>query len=72
MLYMRLIVNGEALSFPREMVGAHAAVLACKHLQLDPGELRLRRPDGSFVGDAMPVGDVLADGDELELASLSG
>jgi hypothetical protein len=69
MIKIRLKVDGEELSLPREMVGRAAAAAACKQLRKS-GALRLRRvSDHSFVGDATPIGDVLQDGAELELVA---
>jgi hypothetical protein len=65
---LRLIVEGVELSIPKDMVGAAAAAFACQRLGMTDPELRLRRKSGEgFVGDAVVIGSVLHDGDELEL-----
>jgi hypothetical protein len=65
---MRLIVNDQEVSLDPAMVGAAATVLVCNRLGFDPSDRALvRASEGSYVGDTRPIGEVLRDGDELEI-----
>jgi hypothetical protein len=69
---IRLKINDVEVSIPSEMVGRDAAAIAAEQLGDFEGDLRLCRvADHMFVGDVVPVGQVLADGDELELVPFS-
>jgi hypothetical protein len=67
----RLIIDGVGESFPSEMTASHAVVAVCKWRSRDPDGFVLRRiADGTDVGQARALGDVLQQGDELELVPL--
>jgi hypothetical protein len=69
----RITVDGRELSLPGSMVGSAALIFISNELGLDPSESALaRKADGSYVGESQAIGDVLHDGDELELVPRPG
>ncbi len=64
---IRLVIRGQEESVPAGMVGTHAVVLVARLLNRDPEGLVLRRVEDGFVIRTMAVGDVLRDGDAVEL-----
>jgi hypothetical protein len=70
---MRVVIEGRTESLPREMVGSHAVVELSNRLGRDASGLSLRRKlTGTYVGESQPLGDVLQDGEELELVPWPG
>lgn len=64
---IRLTINGFPERFPRVLTAS--AALAWLGYG-DPREFALRRRDGTLVGSARRLGDVLRDGEQLELVRL--
>lgn len=70
---IQIVIDGRTESLPREMVGSQAVVELCNRLGRDASSLSLRRlSTGTYVGDTQPLGEVLHDGEELELVSSPG
>ena len=63
---IELIINGVSQSFPR----VWTVLLALARLGHDPRHFGLRRQDGTWVGSTGTLGELLSDGDELELTRL--
>jgi hypothetical protein len=63
---IELTINGVTQSFPR----VWTVLLALARLGHDPRHFGLRRPDGTWIGSTGTLGELLSDGDELELAPL--
>jgi hypothetical protein len=70
---IQIVIEGRTESLPEGMVGSHAVVELCNRLGRDASGLSLRRlSTGTYVGETQPLGDVVHDGDELELVSSPG
>jgi hypothetical protein len=55
------------------MIGFHAATELGRRLGINPSGLTLRRvADESYLGESVPIADVLTDGEELEFAVRPG
>lgn len=70
---IQIVIEGRTESLPREMVGSLAVAELCNRLGRDATGLTLRRlSTGTYVGETEPLGDVLQDGEKLELVSSPG
>ena len=63
---IELTINGVSRSFPR----VWTMLLALARLGHDPRHFGLGREDGTWVGSTGTLGELLLDGDKLELARL--
>ncbi len=67
---IQIVIEGRTESLPRAMVGSQAVVELCNRLGRDASGLVLRRlSTGTYVGETQPLGDVLQDGETVELVS---
>ena len=70
---IQIVIEGRTESLPEGMVGSDAVAELCSRLGRDASGLSLRRlSTGTYIGETQPLGDVLQDGDELELVSSPG
>ena len=70
---IQIVIEGRTESLPHGMVGSAAVAELCNRLGRDASGLSLRRlSTGTYIGETQPLGDVLQDGDELELVSSPG
>lgn len=63
---IRIVIDGQDQSVSTEMTAAAVVSL----LGRDSAEWVLRREDGTYVGETEPIGDLVGDGEELELVRL--